>query len=180
MTRSLSSFALIFALAVGAATPLAAPQGAGKTQALAKELTSLLQQQKLDAIAARLGEDQFAAVLFFPGVQLLVVSARYVAPVLLNEKIITRQYREVYLDLASASVPDSKLFIEDMQGDGLRPRREDDTPFDIVTKGTAAAFTLDGDHRKKKISEDEYLRTYGDFEGSYEKILIALIAQAKK
>jgi hypothetical protein len=180
MTRSLSSFALTLALAVGTATPLAAPQSVGKTQALAKELTSLLQQQKLDAIAAHMGDDRFAAVLFFPDVQMLAVSARYVAPVLLNEKIITRQYREVYLDLASASVPDSKLFIEDMQGDGLRPRREDNTPFDIVTKGTAAAFALDGDHRKKKISEDEYLRTYGDFEGSYEKILIALIAQAKK
>jgi len=180
MTRSLSSFALILVLAVGTATPLAAPQGAGKTQALAKELTTLMQQQKLDAIAARLGEDHFAAVLFFPGIQLLVVSARYVAPALLSERILNRQYRDVYLDLASASIPDSKLFIEDMQGDGLRPRREDDIPFDIVTKGTAEAFALDGDHKTKKISEDEYLRAYGEFEGAYEKILIALIEQAKK
>ena len=180
MTRSLTSLALILALAAGTATALAAPQGAGKTQALAKELTTLLQQQKLDAVAARLGDDQFAAVLFFPDVQLLVVSARYAAPALLNERILNRQYRDVYLDLASASVPDSKLFIEDMQGDGLRPRRDDNSPFDVVTKGTAEAFALDGDHKKKKISEDEYLRTYGDFEGSYEKILIALIEQAKK
>ena len=180
MTRFLPSFALILALAAGIDTPLAAPQDANKTQALAKELTDLLQKQKLDAIATRTGEDHFAAILFIPGVQMLAVSARYTAPALLNEKITGRQYRDIYLDLASASVPDSKLFIEDMQGDGLRFERVGDTPFDIVTKGIGPAFNLDGDHKKKKISEDEYRRTCADFEGAYEKILIALIEQAKK
>lgn len=179
MTRSLSALALILTLAAGTATPLAAPQD-NKTQALAKQLTDLLQTQKLEAIATKTGEDHFAAILFIPGVQMLVVSARYTAPALLTEKILSRQYRDVYLDLASASVPDSKLFIEDMQGDGLRAERIGDTPFDIVTKGVGAGFACDGDHKKKKISEDEYRRTYANFEGAYEKILIALIEQAKK
>jgi len=181
MTRSLPVVVvLILMLAPGLATLTAAPQESRKTQALAKQLTALMTTQKLDAIAARTGEDHFAAILFIPGVQMLVVSARYTAPALLNEKIVSRQYRDVYLDLASASVPDSKLFIEDMQGDGLRPDRDGDAPFDVVTKGTAAAFNCDGDHKKKKISEDEYLRSYADFEGAYEKILIALIEQARK
>lgn len=181
MTRSLPAVVvLILMLAPGLATLVAAPQEPRKTQALAKQLTELMQTQKLDAIAARTGEDHFAAILFIPGVQMLVVSARYTAPALLNEKIVTRQYRDVYLDLASASVPDSKLFIEDMQADGLRAQRVGETPFDIVTKGVGAAFTCDGDHKKKKISEDEYLRSYADFEGAYEKILIALIEQARK
>lgn len=180
MTRSLTAIALIVMLGPGLALPLAAPQESHKTQALAKQLTDLMLSRKLDAVGARTGEDHFAAVLFIPGVQMLVVSARYTAPALLNEKIISGQYRDVYLDLASASVPDSKLFIEDMQGDGLRPDREGDAPFDVVTKGTAAAFNCDGDYKKKKISEDEYLRSYADFEGAYEKILIALIEQAKK
>lgn len=180
MTRSLAACALILTFVAGSATSLAAPQEPNKTQALAKQLTDLLQTQKLDAIAARTGEDHFAAILFIPGVQMLVVSARYAAPALLNEKIIGRQYRDVYLDLASASVPDSKLFIEDMQADGLRPERAGNTPFDIVTRGVGAAFTCDGDHKKKKLSEDEYRRTYMDFEGAYEKILIALLEQARK
>ena len=181
MTRSLSSLAVVLTLLAGSVAALgAAPQAPSKTQALAKELAALMQAQKLDAVAARTGEDQFVAVLFIPGVQMLVVSARYVAPALLNEKIIGRQYRDVYLDLASASVPESKLFIEDMQCDGLRPDRDGDAPFDIVTRGAGAGFLLDGDHKKKKISEDEYQRTYADFDGAYEKILVALVEQAKK
>jgi hypothetical protein len=180
MTRSLSVLAFVLLLAAGQAMPLAAPQEHNQTQALAKQLTDLMQAQKLDAVATRTGEDHFAAVLFIPGVQMLVVSARYAAPPLLNEKIIGRQYRDVYLDLASASIPDSKLFIEDMQANGLRPDRVGETPFDVVTKGTAAAFSCDGDHKKKKISEDDYRRAYADFEGAYAKILTALLEQAKK
>jgi len=179
MTRSLPAIALALILAAVAAAPVAA-QDAMKSQALAKELTDLLQQQKLDSIATRLGDDEFAAALFFPGVQLLVVSARYSAPALMNEKIIGRQFRDVYLDLASASVPDSKLFIEDMLANGLRPDRAGDAPFDVVTKGTSAAFALDGEHKKKKISEEDYQRAYAAFEASYGKILSALLAQARK
>lgn len=179
MTRSLAAAALTLILSAGLAAPLAAPQD-GRTQSLAKELAGLLQAQKLDAMAARLGEDQFAAVLFIPDVQMLVVSARYTAPALMNEKIIGKQYRDVYLDLASASVPASKLFIEDMQCDGLRPDREGSSPFDIVTKGIGAPFALDGDHRKKKISQEEYDRSYAGFEGEYVAILTALLEQARK
>lgn len=180
MTRSLSPLAVVLTLLVGSAAPGAAPQEPSRTQPLAKELAALMQAQKLDAVAARTGEDQFVAVLFIPGVQMLVVSARYTAPALMNEKIIGRQYRDVYLDLASASVPESKLFIEDMQCDGLRADRDGDSPFDIVTRGVGAGFLLDGDHKKKKISEDEYNRAYADFDGAYEKMLVALLEQAKK
>lgn len=180
MIRSLRSRVLLLILLSAVAAPQAAPQEGGRTLAMAKELTDLMARQKLDAIAARLGEEEFAAALYFPGVQLLVVSARYTAPALINEKIITRQYREVYLDLAAASVPESKLFIEDMAGDGLRAKRDGDAAFDIVTRGTGAGFSLDGDHRKKRISEEEYLRTFEEFEASYVKILTALIEEAKK
>jgi hypothetical protein len=67
---------------------------------------------------------------------------------------------------------------EDSQCDGLR--RDGDGRFDIVTRGNGAAFILDGDHKKKKISEAEYGRTYSEFESDYEKILTALIAEARK
>src|SRR5262245_12062896 len=75
-----------------------------KSAALAKELTDLLQQRKLDSVAARRpgSPDQFVAALFFPG-QLIVVLARTTAPAVLNEKLIRREFRDVYIDLNSAS-----------------------------------------------------------------------------
>ena len=179
MTRSLSALAVVLAITLGVAAPDVAAQPS-KTQALAKELTDILQQQKLDAMAAKMSEDQFAAVLFIPGVQMLVVSAKYAAPALLNERIINKQYKDAYLDLASASIPASKLFIEDMQADGIKARRIGDEPFDVVTRGTSAAFQLDGDHKKKKISEAEYGQAFSGFESAYEKILTALLEQARK
>lgn len=172
------SLAALVALGLLVTAPAAVAQSEGHTQALAKELSDLLTTQKLDAIATRLTEDTFAAALFFPGVQTLVVSAKYTAPTLLVEKIVNRQYRDVYMDLAAASVPESKVMYEDSQCDGLK--RDGDGRFDIVTRGNGAAFILDGDHKKKKISEEEYGRTYSEFESEYEKILIALIAEARK
>jgi hypothetical protein len=175
MNRSLAA---LVALALLISAPAAVAQSEGRTQALAKELSDLLTTQKLDAIATRLTEDTFAAALFFPGVQTLVVSAKYAAPPLLVEKIVNRQYRDVYMDLAAASVPESKVMYEDSQCDGLK--RDGDGRFDIVTRGNGEAFILDGDHKKKKISEEEYGRTYAEFESEYEKILTALIAEARK
>ncbi len=179
MTRLLA-LPITFTLLAGLLVSPSVAQDQSRTPTLARELAELLQTQKLDSMATQLGEDQFAAVLFFPGVQMLVVSARYTAPVLLKEKIIGRNYRDVYLDLASASIPDSKLFIEDMRADGLQPRRQGDDPFDIVTRGTGAGFAFDGDHRKKKISEEEYDKAYATADADYEKILNALLAEARK
>ena len=58
-----------------------------RSAALAKELTGLLQQRKLDSVAARhpAAADQFVAALYFPG-QLLVVWAKTSAPAIINEK----------------------------------------------------------------------------------------------
>ncbi len=53
-------------------------------------------------------------------------------------------------------------------------------PFDVVTKGTPAAFPLDGEHKKKKISEEDYRRAYAGVRTAYGKILAALLAQARK
>src|SRR5688572_16472049 len=108
-----------------------------KSGALAKELTSLLDQKKLDSIAAKRAgaQDEFVAALYFPG-QLLVVSARYSAPTVLSEKIARSEFRDVYIDLNAASIPESKVLITDLGADGLRPKREANQPFD--TQDTAA------------------------------------------
>src|SRR5262245_53013936 len=97
------------------AVMLSAPVGAQepKSAALAKQLAAALDSAKLDSIAAKdpSAPDVFVAAFYFPGVQLIVVSAKYTAPALLNEKLDKKEYKEIYSDLNSASVPDSKVFI---------------------------------------------------------------------
>src|SRR5438874_13050681 len=60
-----------------------------KSAALAKQLAAALDAAKLDSVAAKLpaGSDTYVGALYFPGVQLLVVSARYTVPLLINEKL---------------------------------------------------------------------------------------------
>src|SRR3712207_1154176 len=117
-------------LATSAVLPTAEAQES-KSLALVKELTGLLQQRKLDSVAARhpSANNQFVAALFFPG-QLLVVTARASAPAVLNEKLIRGEFRDIYIDLNSASSPESRVMITDGGADGLRPTREPNQPFD--------------------------------------------------
>jgi hypothetical protein len=178
MSLSIACGALVCVIAT--ASQVAAQES--PTRGLAQELTKLLDQQKLDSVAARdpKSNDNFVAALYFPGAQLLVVGAKYTAPSLLNEKITQRNYRDVYIDLNAATDPATKILVEDLQADGLRPRRDDDQPFDSYTKGVGARFAFDGDWRRRKVSEDEYFRTFTDAETQYTRMLEVLIAELKK
>jgi hypothetical protein len=151
-----------------------------RTQALAQEVTSLLTAQKRDYIAARLDGDEFVAALFQPGTELLVVRAKYAAPALLFEKIVSRNYKEAYLDLYTASVPDSRIMIEDMKSDGLQAEGSKNEAPDMVTNGTQAAVHFDGEYRKRKMSEDDYLKAFSAAEAAYVRMLTALVAELKK
>ena len=153
-----------------------------KSAALVKELTQLLDQNKLDAIAAKdpSAPDLFVAALYFPGSQLLVVSARYAVPSILAEKLAKKEYREVYTDLNSAAVAGSQVLVMDMGADGLQAeegREPRSTPATSATK----SCIFDGDWKKQKLaSEDEYNKVFADADARYAKMLTALIAQAKK
>jgi hypothetical protein len=152
------------------------------TQQLARQLTTLLEQKKLDSVAARdpKAADTFVAALYFPGAQLLVVGAKYSAPALLTEKILRGQYRDVYIDLNAATDPATKVVIEDLYADGLRSRRKNEQPPDAITKGASEQFPFDGQWRKRKVSEDEYLRTFSEAETQYGRMLELLIAELKR
>lgn len=167
-----------------AALFLLAPSGAfaqdSKSAALVGELTKLLDSRKLDSIAAKAGDtDQFVGALYFAGSQLLVVSARYSVPQRMEMQLAQKEYRDIYIDLNSASIPDSKVFISDFGANGLRARREDNQPFDTVDIG-AKSLAFDGDWGRAKISEDEYRKTFQTTEQQYLQMLEALIAELKK
>ena len=160
------------------AAPLQAQES--KSVALAKELTSLLQARKLDSVAARhpAAADQFVAALFFPG-QLIVVSARTTSPAVVNEKLVRREFRDVYIDLNSASIPESRIMITDGGADGLRPRREPNLPFDSHDAG-GKSVRFDGNWREDRMSEKDYMAVFSQADEAYVAALTALINELKK
>jgi len=140
---------------------------------LAQQLAAALDDAKLGSIAAKdsEGDDRFVAALFFPG-RLLVVSARYEVPVYVEEKIATRNYRDVYIDLNTASIAGSKLLITDGGADGL----DDDDPGDsIESGGRLVRFT--GDWGEQQLSRDEYRTLFGEADADYARMLLVLLAE---
>ena len=166
---------MMFALSAGAQAQEA------KSTALAKQLAAALDAAKLDSIAAKdpAAPDVFFGALYFPGVQLLVVSAKYTAPALLAQKLAGKQYRDVYIDLNSASVPDSKVFIEDLGVDGIKADRNENQPYDSYEIG-GKRTAFDGDWKKQKLSKEDYQKVFGTADERYSQILQALLAQLKQ
>jgi hypothetical protein len=153
-----------------------------KSAAAAKELAAALEQAKLDSIAAADPSDKevFVAALYFPGAQLLVVSAKYSAPSLLVTKIAKKEYRDTYIDLNSASVAGSKVFIMDHGANGMIFKPNGDDLGADSWEQDNKTLSFDGKWKDAKLSEDEYTKRYSAADARYAEILALLTAQAKK
>ena len=167
-------------LAIMLAAPGAALAQEAKSPELVKQLTQLLDQKKLDSIATADPQNlgTYVAALYFAGSQLLVVTGKYAAPPLLNEKIGKKDYRDVYIDLSSASVAGSKVFVMDMNADGLVARPGENQGMDTFENGTKQ-YTFDGDWKKAKMSEADYTKAFADADVAYSHALELLLAQLK-
>lgn len=153
---------------------------ASTSATLAGELVKILDARKLDSFAARAGAaDQFVGALYLPGVQLLVVTARYAAPQQMDAQLALQNYRGIYLDLNSASIPESKIFVSDLGADGLRTRRQGDRPADTADIG-GRSYAFDGDWDRAKLSEEEYTGAFRTTDREYVRMLEALVAELKK
>src|SRR5207248_3091619 len=117
--RSAFRFAAGIGLLVVCLPSLAGAQ-ASKSAAVAKELAATLDSKKLDAIAAKLPSDpdHYAAALYFPGVQLLVISGKYAAPQLLDPRLGKKEYRDAYMELSGTVPKESKIFVMDLGAPG--------------------------------------------------------------
>jgi hypothetical protein len=164
------------ALVVGLVlVPAAARAQESKSATLAVELTTLLDQMKLDSVAGQYA-DQVVGALYISGTQLLVVTGKSSAH--FDPMLKQKSYRDVYVDLNG--IPDAnKVFISDLGANGLRFKREHDQPFDTVDAG-GKTFSFDGDWGKAKISEQDYLKTWQSYDERYSQLLQALIAALKK
>jgi hypothetical protein len=152
-----------------------------KSAAPAKELSQLLASKKLESIAARMPDsrEEFVGALAFPG-QLMVVWAKSTAPEYVNEKLIRKEYKEVYIDLNSASVVESRHFVTDLGPDGLRAKPGQKLgPADSHDAGTKS-MRFDGSWREDKMSEADYMKAHADADAAYAKAVQALIDEIKK
>jgi hypothetical protein len=176
-------WALCMALACGGSVAVngAAAQGASKSATLAKELAQQLDQSKLEHIAARDPDDpsRFIGAMYFPGLQLITVSGKYAVPVLINEKLLNHNYKDVYIDLSAASDRATRITVEDLRADGLPLARLKDSPPDSFEQG-ATNLVFDFDWKKAKLSEDDYMKKIAAADQQYAKLLTVLLAEAKK
>jgi hypothetical protein len=171
----------IAGIALGAVCASLAAAQEPKSAGPAKELSQLLASNKLESIAARMPDsrEEFVAALAFPG-QLMVVWAKSSAPAYVNEKLVRKEYREVYIDLNSASIVESRHFVTDLGADGLRVRPEQKQgpadSHDVATK----SMRFDGSWREDKMSEAEYMKAHAEADATYARAVQALVDELKK
>ena len=179
MTGRLRGVRCLAAASVLLVAPALAAAQESRSSQLATELAKLLDARKLDSIAAKVSGDEYVGALYFPGSQLLVVKAKYIVPERMDAQLTAKNYRDVYIDLNSASVPNSKILISDLGANGLQARRENNQPYDTVDMG-GKSYAFDGDWDKAKISEQEYTKAFQTSEAEYTRMLEALVVQLKK
>src|SRR5262245_42028402 len=152
-----------------------------KSGPLAKQLASALASAKLDSVAAKDPTHQgfYFGALHIPGVQLLVIAAEYPAPALLDPRLAKGEFRDVYIELNSAGVAASKVFVEDLGANGLFAKPADNNPMDMY-EASGKRIMFDGEWGKQKLSEQEYMKTYAGADERYAEMLTALISALKK
>jgi hypothetical protein len=180
MTTALRRARIVILLSVATLAPSFAFAQESKSSTLASELAQLLDARKLDSIAAQgAAPDEYVGALYFPGSQLLVVGAKYTSPERMQQLLGAKSYRDIYIDLNSASVPQTKVFVSDLGVNGLRFDREGSQPWDTADVA-GKSYSFDGDWGKAKISRDEYTKAYQTTDDQYMKMLQALVAELKK
>lgn len=164
---------------VGLAMAIAAPPTAGQesvSSARAAALTKQLDQHKLDAVAAPDPDqpDRFVAALYYPGAQLLAISAAYPVPQVLRQRIADRKYRDAYLDLQGPATLQGRFFVMDLQADGLRHTRNGDAAFDITYESGGNQASFDGDWKRQNMSRSQYDARFTADDERYARMLAAL------
>ena|SRR5690606_24352780 len=124
-------------------------------------------------------DERFLAAMLIPGVQLLIVDAKYQVPVLLRERLLTGKYQEAYLDLSTATSVKDRLTIEDVLSDGLAYKPAKGVAAgDVVIRG-GETVTFNGEWRKQKLTEQAYKEAFAAAEEDYVRILSILVEQAR-
>lgn len=175
ITRCLTLALALTGLAIG---PVQSDTPAGTSSAAVGELVKAMNARQLTAIAARdpAEPDRYVAAMLFPGVQLLVLTARTQGPDYLEAQLAAKAYGNAYGALQQG-IADSKLFVQDMGGDGLRGA--DGGTADVVYSRGKDTHILDGDHKAARMSASNYRKFVSDMDRKYTDMLRVLIDSLK-
>jgi hypothetical protein len=174
--RRLSGIALA---AIVLLAPTAASAQDSKSATSVVELVKMLDAMKLDSFAVKgTTPNEYVGALYFPGTQLLVVSAKFDTPYRADSLITMKNYRDLYIELNSASVPNTKMFVSDLSANGLRFKK-DGNLYDTADVG-GKTYNFDGDWKKAKITEDDYSKAYSSTDEQYTQMIQALLTGLKK
>ena len=164
---------LVVCVALVPVSVRAEPPSASASQA--KQLGQLLTAGHLDAVAAQDPADpnHFVAALFYPDAQLLVISAKFNAPQVLQQLIASRSYHDVYADLQSAQGASNQVFFIDMRADGLSDGHGEG--IDVMYEPGNKQTVFDEDWRKQHgLAQRDYQEKYQAAEHMYESLLKTL------
>ncbi len=175
-TRRLSGIALAAILFLA---PAAASAQDSRSATSVTELVKMLDSMKLDSFAVKgASPNEYVGALYFPGSQLLVVSAKFDTPWRADSLLDMKNYRDLYIELNSASQPQTKVFVSALSANGLLPKKNGnlyDTA-DVAGK----TYNFDGDWKKAKITEDDYTKAYSSTDQQYQQMIQALLTGLKK
>lgn len=167
-----SAFIVAAAPAVQAQESTSAP--------LVKKLITALDAARTDLFAAKdPSSGDYVCVLYVAGSQMMVVSAKYPVPQLMDASIEKEQYNEVYMDLNTANVPGSRFYVEDMGADGLKSVRAANAAGDSVDSSSVKAV-FDNDWKKQRMTQEAYDKAFKDADARYAHMLSVLIAGLDK
>ena len=159
--------------------PVAAFAQDSKSATSVVELVKMLDTMKLDSFAVKGNSpNEYVGALYFPGTQLLVVSAKFDTASRADSLLAMKNYRDLYIELNSASQPNSKVFVSDLSANGLRPKKDGNLYDTADVAGKTLNF--DGDWKKAKITEDDYTKAFSTTDEQYTQMIQALLAGLKK
>jgi hypothetical protein len=159
--------------------PAVATAQDSKSATSVTELVKMLDSMKLDSFAVKGSvPNEYVGALYFPGSQLLVVSAKFDTPWRADSLLDQKNYRDLYIELNSASLPQTKVFVSDIGANGLRAKK-DGSAYDTADV-SGKTYNFDGDWKKAKITEDDYTKAYSSSDDQYVQMIQKLLAGLKK
>jgi hypothetical protein len=154
-----------------------------QSPALAKELVAELVKKNQTCVMAKDPDvaGQYIAALHLPGLQLLVVSAKFADTAAMDFRMFSGDCMNGYADLNAAVTATDRIVINDLGADGLVAMPKKEAPRDGITRD-GKELKLDGDSKAlkaAKMTPEEFQKTFSDAEQTYAAYLRLLIARLK-